>query len=72
MTIGTQALRMNRTQMQGDNASVSQGEGNAALLLPAATNSPELEVKDAQLIFGAVWRDLRCGEFSRSTDWSGT
>ena len=33
--------------------------------MPAATNSPELEVKDAQLIFGAVWRELE-GEFGRS------
>jgi len=31
----------------------------------AVTNSPELEVKDAHLIFGAVWRDLE-GEFGRS------
>jgi adenylate kinase len=30
-----------------------------------ATNSPDLEVKDAQLIFGAVWRELE-GEFGRS------
>ena len=51
--------------MQGDNASVWKGPGTAAPLVPAATNSPELEVKDAQLIFGAVWRELE-GEFSRS------
>jgi adenylate kinase len=30
-----------------------------------ATNSPDLEVKDAQLIFGAVWRGLE-GEFGRN------
>lgn len=30
-----------------------------------ATNSTDLEVKDAQLIFGAVWRELE-GEFGRS------
>ena len=30
-----------------------------------ATNSPDLEVKDAQLIFGAVWRELE-GLFGRS------
>src|SRR5580693_6734957 len=56
---------MNRTQMQGDNAGTSKGPGIAAPLVPAATNSPELEVKDAQLIFGAVWRELE-GEFGRS------
>src|SRR5258707_15487142 len=53
---------MNPTQMQGDNASVWKGQGIAAPLLPA--NSPELEVKDAQLIFGAIWRELE-GEFGR-------
>jgi hypothetical protein len=51
--------------MQGDNASVSKGQGTAAPLVRAATNSPELEVKDAQLIFGAIWRELD-GEFGRS------
>src|ERR1700726_2118770 len=56
---------MNRSQMQGDNTSGWKGQGTAAPLVPAATNSPELEVKDAQLIFGAVWRELE-GEFSRS------
>src|ERR1700675_113386 len=56
---------MNRTQMQGDNASVSKKQGTAAPLVPAATNSPELEVKDAQLIFSASWRELE-GEFGRS------
>ena len=53
---------MNPTQMQGDNASVWKGQGIVAPLLPA--NSPELEVKDAQLIFGAIWRELE-GEFGR-------
>ncbi len=42
-----------------------QGQGTAAPLVPAATNSPELEVKDAQLIFGTIWRELE-GEFGRS------
>jgi len=51
--------------MEGDNARVLKGQGTAAPLVPAATNSPELEVKDAQLIFGAVWRELE-GEFGRS------
>src|SRR6476659_6360923 len=52
---------MNRTQMQGDNTS---GQGTTAALVPAATNFPDLEVKDAQLIFGAIWRELE-GEFGR-------
>src|SRR5260370_70745 len=43
--------------MQGDNASVSKGQGTPAPLVPAATNSPALEVKDPQLIFGSIWRD---------------
>ena len=34
-------------------------------LVATAANSPDLEVKDAQLIFGAVWRELE-GEFGRS------
>ncbi len=36
---------MNRTHMEGDNASVRKGQGTAAALVPAATNSPELEVR---------------------------
>src|ERR1700732_1403668 len=56
---------MNRTQMQGDNAGVWKGQGTAAPLVPAATNSPELEVKDAELIFAAIWRQLVCA-FGRS------
>ena len=39
--------------------------GTGAAPVAAATNSPDLEVKDAQLIFGAVWRELE-GEFGRS------
>jgi adenylate kinase len=40
---------------------------NVATAGPVAsgTNSADLEVKDAQLIFGAVWRELE-GEFGRS------
>jgi adenylate kinase len=34
-------------------------------LVATAANSPDLEVKDAHLIFGAVWRELE-GEFGRS------
>src|ERR1700747_2958323 len=56
---------MKRIQMQGDDAGAWKGQGTAAPLVPAAANSPDLEVKDAQLIFGAVWRELE-GEFGRS------
>src|SRR6202790_1435686 len=45
--------------MQGDAVETSTP------LVATAPNSPDLEVKDAQLIFGAVWRDLE-GEFGRS------
>ena len=40
--------------------------GTGAAPVAAGTNSPDLEVKDAQLIFGAVWRELE-GLFGRST-----
>ncbi|MBV8524447.1 MAG: nucleoside monophosphate kinase [Acetobacteraceae bacterium] len=56
---------MKRTQMQGENTDAWKGQGTATPVLPAATNSPELEIKDAQLIFGAIWRELE-GEFGRS------
>src|ERR1700747_1878344 len=55
---------MKRIQMQGDDAGAWKGQGTAAPLVPAATNSPDLEIKDAQLIFGAIWRELE-GEFGR-------
>ena len=43
-----------------------QGQETVVLSLPAAaTNSPDLEIKDAQLIFSAVWRELE-REFGRS------
>jgi adenylate kinase len=45
--------------MQGDT------EETGTPLVATAANSPDLEVKDAQLIFGAVWRELE-GEFGRS------
>jgi len=56
---------MKRTEMQADNADTLKGERTGGSLAPATINSPELEVKDAQLIFGAVWRELE-GEFGRS------
>jgi hypothetical protein len=39
--------------------------GIGAAPVATGTNSPDLEVKDAQLIFGAVWRELE-GLFGRS------
>ena len=48
-----------------DNIGASQGQETAVLSLPAATNSPDLEIKDALLIFSAVWRELE-REFGRS------
>ena len=56
---------MKPTPMQGDDAHVGKRQGTAALLVPAVTNSPDLEIKDAQLIFSTVWRELE-GEFGRS------
>jgi adenylate kinase len=50
--------------MQGDNTAAWKGHGTAALFLPAATNSSDLEIKDAQLIFGGIWRELE-GDFGR-------
>jgi len=57
--------RAKRAEMQADNANAWKGQGTGTSLLATVTNSPELEVKDAHLIFGAVWRDLE-GEFGRS------
>src|ERR1700752_659689 len=56
---------MTRTQMQDDDAGERKVQGTAVPLLAAATNSPDLEIKDAQLIFAAVWRELE-REFGRS------
>jgi adenylate kinase len=56
---------MKRTEMQADNADSWKGQGAGGSLVPATINSPELEVKDAQLIFSAVWREMQ-GEFGRS------
>src|SRR5215831_1470060 len=56
---------MTRTQMQGDSAGELKVQGTAVPLLAATTNSPDLEIKDAQLIFAAIWRELE-GEFGRS------
>jgi adenylate kinase len=45
--------------MQTDNVAIG------APVVPGATSSADLEVKDAQLIFGAVWRELE-GESGRN------
>ncbi|MBV8175430.1 MAG: nucleoside monophosphate kinase [Verrucomicrobia bacterium] len=51
--------------MQDDSAGAWNDQATAPLLLLAPTSSRDLEIKDAQLIFGAVWRELE-GEFGRS------
>src|SRR3984885_13584325 len=51
-------------QMPGNKADAWKDQGTTTNLGSAVTNTPELEIKDAQLIFGAVWRDLE-GELSR-------
>src|SRR6516225_5993032 len=56
---------MSRTQMQGDNVVALKGQEGGLPAVSAAGNSPDLEIKDAQLIFGAVWRELE-GQFGRS------
>ena len=50
---------------QNDNVGTNKGQETAVPLLPAVTSSPDLEIKDAQLIFGAIWRELE-REFGRS------
>jgi len=52
---------MNYAEKQADGAGEWKGQGTAAALLPAAANSPDLEIKDAQIIFGSVWRELEGG-----------
>src|SRR6202047_3876112 len=51
--------------MQADKTDVWKAQETAAPHVAGATNSPDLEIKDAQLIFGAVWREL-VGEFGRN------
>jgi adenylate kinase len=51
--------------MQADNIESRKGQETAAPRVAGAANSPDLEIKDAQLIFGAVWRELE-GEFGRN------
>src|SRR6516225_10817952 len=59
------AQQMKRTQTQGDDAGGRKVQGTVAPVVAAAANSPDLEIKDAQLIFSAVWRELE-GELGRS------
>ncbi|HYY30525.1 MAG TPA: nucleoside monophosphate kinase, partial [Chthoniobacterales bacterium] len=56
---------MKDTQTHDDNSDARQMKGTAAPFVTGATNSPELEIKDAHLIFSAVWQELE-GKFSRS------
>jgi adenylate kinase len=56
---------MKDTQTHDDNSSARQMKGTAAPGVAGATNSPELEIKDAQLIFSAIWRELE-GKLGRS------
>jgi adenylate kinase len=49
---------MKDTQADDDKVGTWQVKGTAALLITGGMNSPELEIKDAQLIFGAVWHEL--------------
>jgi adenylate kinase len=49
---------------QTDDVATSKSEATAVRVLPGATNSSDLEIKDAQLIFGAVWHELE-REFGR-------
>jgi adenylate kinase len=56
---------MKDTQTNDDKAGTWQLKGTSALLITGGMNSPELEIKDAQLIFGAIWHELE-GELGRS------
>jgi adenylate kinase len=56
---------MKRTQMESGKTDAWKGQGPPVPHVSAAKNSPELEIKDAQLIFGALWRELE-GELGRS------
>jgi adenylate kinase len=56
---------MKDTQTNDDKAGTWQLKGTSALLITGGMNSPELEIKDAQLIFGAIWHELE-GELDRS------
>jgi adenylate kinase len=56
---------MKDTQANDDKAGSWQVKGTPALLITGGMNSPELEIKDAQLIFGAVWHELE-GKLGRS------
>ena len=49
---------------QTDEVGTSKGQASGARGLSVAANSPDLEIKDAQLIFGSIWRELE-REFGR-------
>jgi adenylate kinase len=56
---------MKDTQTHDDKAGTWQVKGTAVPFVTGGMNSPELEIKDAQLIFGAVWHELE-GKLGRS------
>ena len=50
---------------QTDDVGTRKAQASGVSVSPVAANSADLEIKDAQLIFGAVWRELE-REFGRS------
>ena len=50
---------------QSNDVDTSKGQEPGVRVSPVAANSADLEIKDAQLIFGAIWRELE-REFGRS------
>ena len=56
---------MKDTQTHDDISGARQINETAAPVVTGARNSPELEIKDAQLIFSTIWRELQ-GKLGRS------
>ena len=50
---------------ENSNVGTSKSQETGVRDSPVAASSPDLEIKDAQLIFGAIWRELE-REFGRS------
>ena len=50
---------------QSNDVEASKGQEPGGRVSPVAANSADLEIKDAQLIFGAIWRELE-REFGRN------
>ena len=51
--------------LQSNDFGTSKAQEPGVRVSPVATNSADLEIKDAQLIFGSIWRELE-REFGRS------